>query len=282
MAELTDAVDVLAGRKTLVLTGAGISTDSGIPDYRGPDSPPRKPMTIAEFRSGLPARRRYWARSHVGWTTMGRAAPNAGHRAVADLERTGATIGTVTQNVDGLHTAAGCRVVVDLHGRISDVCCLDCGDVTGRDDLHARLDALNPTFGHDRDTEIAPDGDAVVEDVASFTVADCIRCGGILKPDVVFFGENVAKPLVEHCYHLVDGAEAVLVAGSSLTVLSGFRFIRHASRIGLPVVIVNRGPTRADDLATVRLDAGCSETLSSLTTRICGRVHHPAAATSDR
>lgn len=276
MADLTDAVDVLRGRKALVLTGAGISTDSGIPDYRGPDSPPRKPMTIAEFRSGLPARQRYWARSHVGWSTMGRATPNAGHRAVAGMEKAKVTVGVITQNVDGLHTAAGSRSVVDLHGRISDVRCLDCGEVSPRDELHERLDALNPSFGQHEGAQVAPDGDAVVEDVESFRVADCACCGGVLKPDVVFFGENVAKPLVEHCYRLVESADAVLVAGSSLTVLSGFRFVRHAHRIGLPIVIVNRGETRADDLATVRLNFGCSETLSALSSEIAGSERLPA------
>lgn len=264
MASLVDAVEVLTGRHLLVLTGAGISTDSGIPDYRGPDSPPRTPMTIAEFRSGLPARRRYWARSHVGWRTMGRAQPNAGHRAVARLEQRGCALGLITQNVDGLHAAAGSRSVVDLHGRIADVRCLDCGAVTSRTDLHLRLEQLNPGFGAGLPTEAAPDGDAAVDTVDGFVVADCETCGGVLKPDVVFFGENVAKPLVEHCFGLVERAGAVLVAGSSLTVLSGFRFVRHAHRIGRPVVIVNRGATRADPLAAVRLDGGCSETLSRL------------------
>jgi NAD-dependent SIR2 family protein deacetylase len=272
VADLSAAVEALSGRRTLVLTGAGISTDSGIPDYRGPDSPPRKPMTIAEFRSGARARQRYWARSHVGWSTMGAAEPNAGHHAVAAMERTGLTAGVITQNVDGLHTAAGCRSVVDLHGRISDVRCLECEEVTPREWLHDRLALLNPTFGRHLAAETAPDGDAVVDDVESFRVADCARCGGVLKPDVVFFGENVAKPLVERCYRLVERAQAVLVAGSSLTVLSGFRFVRHAARIGRPIVIVNRGRTRADELATVRLDAGCSETLPALVTRVHGSV----------
>lgn len=247
-----------------MLTGAGISTDSGIPDYRGPDSPPRTPMTYAEFRSGLPARRRYWARSHVGWQALGKARPNAGHRALATLEAAGRTRGLITQNVDGLHTAAGSRRTVDLHGRIADVRCLGCGEVTSRRELHTRLDALNPRFGRPLDAQIAPDGDAAVEAVDAFTVADCLACGGVLKPDVVFFGENVPKPRVRQCFALVESAEALLVAGSSLAVLSGFRFVRHAHGLGLPIVIVNRGATRGDDLATVRLDAGCSQTLTAL------------------
>ncbi|HET7328908.1 MAG TPA: NAD-dependent protein deacetylase [Nocardioidaceae bacterium] len=264
-ADFGRAVSVLRDRRLLLLSGAGISTDSGIPDYRGPDSPPRTPMTIAQFRSGLPARRRYWARSHVGWQRMGQARPNAGHRALARLERAGGSVALITQNVDGLHTAAGSRSVIDLHGRISDVRCLDCGDVTARAELHDRLDRLNPRFGDASPAQTAPDGDADIDGVDGFNVADCARCGGVLKPDVVFFGENVAKPLVEHCFALVERSDAVLVAGSSLTVLSGFRFVRQAHRLGLPIVIVNRGGTRADDLATVHLHAGCSETLTALT-----------------
>ncbi|MPZ96538.1 MAG: NAD-dependent protein deacetylase [Propionibacteriales bacterium] len=264
VANLTDAVRVLRGRRILVLTGAGVSTDSGIPDYRGPDSPPRTPMMYAEFRSGEPARQRYWARSHLGWRTLGRATPNDGHRAIAALETDGHAFAVITQNVDGLHQRAGSRSVVDLHGRISDVRCLDCGDLSSRRDLRARLDALNPGFGTDVEIETAPDGDAVFEAVHGFRIADCRACGGVLKPDVVFFGENVPKPKVERCYTLVEAADAVLVAGSSLTVLSGFRFARHAASRSIPVVIVNRGPTRADDLATVRVDAGCSQTLSRL------------------
>jgi NAD-dependent SIR2 family protein deacetylase len=261
---LAEAAHVLSGGRVLVLTGAGISTDSGIPDYRGPDSPPRSPMTIAEFRSGHAARQRYWARSHVGWARMRAARPNPGHRAVAALEATGRACGVITQNVDGLHTAAGSQAVVDLHGRISDVRCLECGDVTARAVLHDRLARLNPTFGPVGTTEAAPDGDAEVGGVSAFRVAACHACDGVLKPDVVFFGENVPKDRVEHCFALVDSADAVLVAGSSLTVLSGFRFVRHAARSGVPVVIVNRGPTRADDLVSVRIDAGCSETLTAL------------------
>jgi NAD-dependent SIR2 family protein deacetylase len=221
-------------------------------------------MTIAEFRSGQAARQRYWARSHIGWTRVRTARPNAGHRAVAALEASGRACGVITQNVDGLHSAAGSRAVVDLHGRISDVRCLDCGDVTARSLLHDRLSRMNPTFGSVGGANAAPDGDAEVADVSDFRVANCRVCGGVLKPDVVFFGENVPKARVEHCFALVDNADAVLVAGSSLTVLSGYRFARHAARTGVPVVIVNRGPTRADAHASVRIAAGCSETLTAL------------------
>ncbi|GAB3685088.1 NAD-dependent protein deacetylase [Angustibacter aerolatus] len=263
--DLSRAVDLLAGRRVVALTGAGLSTDSGIPDYRGPDSPPRSPMTYQEFVSGHAAQQRYWARSHVGWRTMGTAHPNAGHRAVAALERAGAVQAVITQNVDGLHEAAGSEHVVDLHGRISRVRCLHCDDVSGRALLDERLEALNPGFADDGFVELAPDGDAVVSDVSGFRLADCLVCGGgPLKPDVVFFGENVPRARVERCYELVAGAEALLVAGSSLTVQSGLRFVRRASQEGTPVVIVNRGATRGDPLATLKLDAGCSETLTAL------------------
>jgi NAD-dependent SIR2 family protein deacetylase len=271
-----DAVRLLAGRRVVALTGAGLSTDSGIPDYRGPDSPPRSPMTYSEFVSGLPAQQRYWARSHVGWRTMGRARPNAGHRALATLEAAGAVQALITQNVDGLHAEAGSRRVVDLHGRIADVVCLRCGDRSSRATLDERLNDLNPGFVEEGFVEIAPDGDAVLSDVSGFRLAACLVCGGPLKPDVVFFGENVPKDRVEHCYALVEGAEVLLVAGTSLTVQSGLRFVRRAAKLGIPVVLVNRGATRGDPLVTVRLDAGCSEVLSALADVLAGRAGSPA------
>lgn len=267
------ALDLLAGRRLVALTGAGLSTDSGIPDYRGPGSRPRNPMTYAEFVSGEPAQRRYWARSHVGWSRMRRADPNPGHVALAALEAAGILDGLITQNVDGLHGAAGHRSVIDLHGRIDEVVCLECRRITPRDDLQARLTALNPGFteAHSAQVETAPDGDAAVEITDGFRIAPCARCGGVLKPHVVFFGENVPKDRVARCYELVgalgpdDGA--LLVAGSSLTVMSGLRFVRAARKAGVPVVILNRGATRGDELADLRVDAGCSETLAALATQ---------------
>jgi NAD-dependent SIR2 family protein deacetylase len=228
-------------------------------------------MTYTEFVSGAAAQRRYWARSHVGWARMARAEPNAGHRALAALEDAGPVRGVITQNVDGLHRAAGSRTVIDLHGRIADVVCLGCRRVSRRDALAQRLDALNPGFvesvGHA--VETAPDGDAVLESIGGFRLAACTGCGGALKPDVVFFGENVPRERVAQAYALVDAVAAdggaLLVAGSSLTVMSGLRFVRHAHQLGAPVVIVNRGVTRGDDLADVRVDQGCSETLRALT-----------------
>jgi NAD-dependent SIR2 family protein deacetylase len=264
LGDAADLAGLLAGHRILALTGAGLSTDSGIPDYRGPSSPQRTPMTYAEFCSGPVAQQRYWARSHVGWRHLHRADPNAGHRALASLERSGRLTALITQNVDGLHQGAGSRQVVDLHGRISAVICLDCRQRSDRTRLHERLEAANPGFGQGISPDIAPDGDAVVGDIEAFMVVPCEACGGVLKPDVVFFGENVPKDRVELCYSLVDEAEALLVAGSSLTVMSGLRFVRAAQRRGIPIGIINRGRTRGDELATLRVDAGCSEVLTEL------------------
>ena len=267
----SDAAAVLAGRRVVVLTGAGLSTDSGIPDYRGPDSPPRSPMTYDEFVSGSRARQRYWARSHIGWQRLGRARPNDGHRALATLEAAGVVHTLITQNVDGLHRAAGSRAVIDLHGRIDRVICLDCGTPTTRLDLHRRLDAANPDFAEHADAHTAPDGDVELEDTTGFALVDCRVCGGVLKPDVVFFGENVPRARVERAYAAMSDGDALLVAGSSLTVMSGLRFVRHAARLGWPIVIVNRGITRGDPVATARVDAGCSETLTALAGRLSTR-----------
>ena len=262
------AIDLLTGGSIVALTGAGLSTDSGIPDYRGPNSPARLPMTYQEFVSGPVARQRYWARSHIGWGRMKRALPNAGHRALAALESSGAVRLLVTQNVDGLHEAAGSRAVCALHGRIADVICLSCRSRTSRAALHGRMGRLNPGFAETHAASVVrPDGDVELSDTSGFVVPECTSCGGVLKPDVVFFGENVPKDRVQRCFDAVDAASALLVAGSSLTVLSGFRFVRHAHKRGIPVVIVNRGPTRGDDLATIKLDLGTSDFLPDLSAR---------------
>ena len=258
-----DVLDLLGGR-TVVLTGAGLSTDSGIPDYRGPGSVPRAPMTYQEFVAAPAHAQRYWARAHVGWSRMGTAEPNAGHRALARLEATGRVPFLITQNVDGLHERAGHRALVALHGRISEVVCLDCRDVTSRTEVQARLDAANPGWvAAHADVADRPDGDVALEETRDFVVPPCLRCGGRLKPDVVFFGETVPKDRVARCYAAVDQADSLLVAGSSLTVMSGLRFVRHAARAGTPVVIVNRGATRGDDLAQVRVDAGVGPWLTA-------------------
>ncbi|TQK28086.1 NAD-dependent protein deacetylase [Arthrobacter sp. SLBN-53] len=266
--EAPELVAALAGRRIAVLTGAGMSTDSGIPDYRGPDSPPSNPMTIAQFRSDAVFRQRYWARNHIGWRHMDRTQPNAGHRALAALEAAGVLTGLITQNVDLLHTKAGSRTVVDLHGTYQQVICLQCGSTMSRAALADELEALNPGFA-DRAEQVgsiavAPDADAVVTDTSSFRYLDCPRCGGMLKPDIVYFGESVPKERVAHAFSLVDAADALLVAGSSLTVFSGYRFVRHAASAQMPIAIINRGPTRGDELATVKVDGGCSELLALL------------------
>lgn len=278
---IDDVVASLVGHRLAVLTGAGLSTDSGIPDYRGPDSPPRTPMTYQQFVADDAFRRHYWARNHVGWRHVHRTQPNAGHLALAGLEDRGVVVGVITQNVDLLHEAAGSRNVIDLHGRYDRVACLRCGTVVSRAELAVRLEALNPGFvesiGAVGDIEIAPDADAVISATAHFQVASCWApdpdggpgpCGGILKPEIVYFGENVPKERVARAFALVDSADALLVAGSSLTVMSGLRFVRHAAKAGVPVVIVNRGATRGDDLATLTLDAGTSETLTALADRL--------------
>nr|WP_129339323.1 Sir2 family NAD-dependent protein deacetylase [Cellulomonas endophytica] len=272
-----DLVDVLRGLRLAVLTGAGVSTDSGIPDYRGPGSPPRNPMTFQQFVGDPAFRRHYWARNHVGWRHVHRTRPNAGHRALARLEERGVVTGLVTQNVDTLHEAAGSRRVVDLHGRYDRVLCLRCGARYTRDVVAERLEALNPGFadtvGAVDDPEIAPDADAVVERTEGFRVQDCWApdpdggpgpCCGLLKPDIVYFGETVPRDRVDEAYALVDAADGLLVAGSSLAVQSGLRFVRHAVAQGRPVAVVNRGATRGDRLATVTLHSGTSETLTAL------------------
>lgn len=267
-AQSPELVALLAGRRVAVLTGAGISTDSGIPDYRGPDSPPSDPMTIRQFTSDPVFRQRYWARNHVGWRHMDDTAPNAGHRALAALERASVVTGVITQNVDLLHTKAGSRTVVNLHGTYARVVCLGCGHALSRAALADQLEALNPGFIERAEAvgglAVAPDADAVVSDTASFRYLDCPRCGGMLKPDIVYFGESVPKDVVAEAFTLLDRSEALLVAGSSLTVFSGYRFVRHAAARGMPVAIINRGPTRGDDLATVKVDGGCSELLALL------------------
>ncbi|MEX7469233.1 NAD-dependent protein deacetylase [Mycobacterium adipatum] len=263
-----ELVAVLAGRRVAVLTGAGMSTDSGIPDYRGPDSPPSNPMTIGQFRSDPVFRQRYWARNHLGWRHMDDTEPNAGHRALARLESAGVVSGLITQNVDLLHTKAGSRTVVNLHGTYAQVVCLNCGRTMSRQTLADELEALNPGFADRAERlggiAVAPDADAVVADTSSFRYLDCPHCAGMLKPDIVYFGESVPKERVAQAFSLVDGADALLVAGSSLTVFSGYRFVRHAAAAGKPIAIVNRGPTRGDGLATVKVEAGCSELLTLL------------------
>ncbi|MEU5692986.1 NAD-dependent protein deacetylase [Actinosynnema sp. NPDC020468] len=269
---LTPVVDVVAGRGVLVLSGAGLSTESGIPDYRGAEGSLRKhtPMTYEEFTGSEHGRRRYWARSHLGWRTIARAHPNDGHRAVAALQHDGYLSGVVTQNVDGLHQAGGARDVVELHGSLDRVVCLTCRATSPREELDRRFREANPAFAGTA-SRINPDGDVDLPDadVAGFRLVGCADCAtGVLKPDVVFFGENVPKARVEHCYDLVDRSTALLVLGSSLTVMSGLRFVRRAALAGKPVVIVNRGVTRGDEHATALVDLPLGEALTALRARL--------------
>jgi NAD-dependent SIR2 family protein deacetylase len=251
-----------------VLSGAGLSTDSGIPDYRGPSGSLRRhaPMQYATFVHDAAARHRYWARSYLGWRSIATARPNAGHRAVAALQMCGRVRGIITQNVDGLHQAGGAVDVIELHGGLDRVVCLDCGTRESRFAIDARLRAANPHFEAHVAT-VNPDGDAELADgdLATFRMVACIACDGdMVKPDVVFFGENVPKQRVVSCFDLVEAANALLVLGSSLTVMSGFRFVRRAAALGIPVAIVNQGTTRGDDLALVRVDAPLGDVLPSV------------------
>ncbi|WP_425552218.1 NAD-dependent protein deacetylase [Dactylosporangium maewongense] len=258
---------LVEGGGVVVLSGAGLSTESGIPDYRGPSGLQRNasPMTFQTFTGDPVARRRYWARSYLGWRTIAEASPNDGHRAVARLQRGGLVTGIVTQNVDGLHQAGGADPVIELHGGLDRVVCLDCGDVTARTTLDGRLRGANPAYAQ-AGGDINPDGDVDLTDeqAADFVTVGCEDCGGMLKPDVVFFGEQVPMPRVEAAFALVERAAALLVLGSSLTVLSGRRFVIRAAKLGVPIAIVNQGPTKSDDLAAVLVDAPLGKTLTHL------------------
>ncbi|WP_127793442.1 NAD-dependent protein deacetylase [Agromyces sp. LHK192] len=263
-AGLDAALDVLRGGKIAVLTGAGVSTDSGIPDYRGEGAPQRNPMTFQTFLGSERARKRYWAGSHLGWRAFGSAVPNDGHLALAALEEAGTLTGVVTQNVDGLHRRAGSARVVELHGTMDRVVCLTCGQYFARQAIADRLETLNPDIDLDRAIRAAPDGDVEVDDVDAMRIPECTVCGGILKPDVVFFGEFVPGETFQQAASIVRSADALLVAGSSLVVNSGVRLLEIARRRRLPIVVVNRGLTKGDSRAAVKIDAGTSETLTAL------------------
>ncbi|MET9128887.1 NAD-dependent protein deacetylase [Streptomyces antibioticus] len=269
--DLDQVTEAVAGGGLLVLSGAGISTESGIPDYRGEGGSLSRhtPMTYQDFTASARARRRYWARSHLGWRTFGRALPNAGHRAVAAFGRHGLLSGVITQNVDGLHQTAGSEDVVELHGSLARVVCLTCGTFTPRRELARRLEEANAGFDPVA-AEINPDGDADLTDeqIGDFHVVPCAMCGGILKPDVVFFGETVPPQRVEHCRGLVREAASVLVLGSSLTVMSGLRFVRQAAEAGTPVLIVNRDPTRGDRHAVTRVALPLGAALTTVAERL--------------
>jgi len=262
------ALELLEGREIAVLTGAGVSTDSGIPDYRGEGAPVRSPMTFQQFIADAQYRKRYWAGSHLGWSHFDAARPNAGHLALAQLEQSGIINGVVTQNVDGLHLRAGSQRVVDLHGTMDKVRCLRCGQAFARADIAARIDAANPWLETTDPAAINPDGDANVASFDEFITPDCTVCGGVLKPDIVFFGEFVPTEKFSEAAALVKKSGAMIVAGSSLVVNSGIRLIDQATRRRIPLIVINRGETKGDTRAAVKIDAGTSEVLVALMERL--------------
>ena len=260
-------VELLRGGNITILSGAGLSTESGIPDYRGSDGRRRvTPMTYGEFVASPASRQRYWARSFVGWRRFAGAGPNDGHRAVADLQRLGLVRAIITQNVDGLHQMAGAHDVLELHGNLDLARCLNCGETTERGELDGRLREANPSF-EGVAAEVRPDGDVVLSDetVADFHSPRCLVCASdLVKPDVVFFGESVPKALVDQAFSHVEASSGLVVLGSSLQVMSGYRFVRRASANGIPVAIVTRGPSRGDEQATIRLDVALGVTLTRI------------------
>ena len=261
---LERARELIAGRTALALTGAGISTSSGIPDYRGEGRVQRHPLTFDEFMASPDHRARYWARSFVGFNRIAAAEPNPGHFALAAAEAKSRLSHVITQNVDGLHQKAGARNVLELHGRLDRITCTGCSAVISRAEMDQRISELNPSLSPNQIAEFAPDGDADVDVAADFKVPDCLNCSSHFKPDVVFFGEQVPVDRVGLANQLVDSAEAVLVAGSSLTVNSGLRLVKRAKNLALPILIVNLGPTKADEISDVKINASTTDVLGAL------------------
>ncbi|MDR6868233.1 NAD-dependent SIR2 family protein deacetylase [Microbacterium resistens] len=263
--DIARAAEALAGRRIAFLTGAGISTESGIPAYRGEGSTPRRaPMTLQDFLGSDAARRRYWVGGHLGWRSFGSAAPNAGHRAVAEMERSGLSGGVITQNVDGLHLRAGSARAVELHGTMRAVVCLRCGQSFDRGAVADQIDERNPWLATPEDIVLGPDGDVAPETTDGFVLPTCTVCDGMLKPDVVFFGEYVPTERFRVAESLVASCDALVVAGSSLVVNSGIRVIERARRRALPLVIVNLEPTRADAWADATVSARTGDALPAL------------------
>ncbi|WP_223586432.1 Sir2 family NAD-dependent protein deacetylase [Microbacterium sp. OVT16B] len=264
-ARITQAADLLRGRKVALLTGAGISTDSGIPAYRGEGARTRAdPMTIQRYLGDEAARRRYWVGGHLGWRAFAQAQPNAGHIALAELESGGVVSGIITQNVDGLHLRAGSSHVIEVHGTMRRVTCLHCGQVFDRRDIAVQIEESNPWIAVPENVLLAPDGDVLPETTEGFVVPVCTVCGGMLKPDVVFFGEFVPQDRFKAAESLLRASSAMIVAGSSLVVNSGVRLVERARRRGIPLVIVNHEPTRADSWADITLAAGTSVVLPAI------------------
>lgn len=263
-----EAVALLRDKRSVFVTGAGVSTDSGIPDYRGEGAPKRTPMNVAQFLTDPAFRRRYWAGSHRGWKRFASSRPNDGHRAIARLEAAGLSSGVVTQNVDGLHIRAGSRRVVDLHGSMEQVRCLTCGQMFSRESVAERMVAQNPAFDVSDDEDLGPDGDVLVAGIDTFDVPTCTVCGGILKPDIVFFGEYIPREKFEEATQLISEADVLVIAGSSLVVNSGIRLLEQARRARKPVIIINRGATKGDSRATLKIDSGASQTLTAIADRL--------------
>ena len=267
MSELHELIETLRDLRVAVLTGAGCSTESGIPDYRGPKTrqKTRNPIQYREFMGQPETRRRYWARSAIGWPRFCQARPNPGHEAIAEMERAGVVRGVITQNVDRLHHEAGSDRVIELHGALAEVRCMECERIECRHAVQSRIEALNPGWT-EQHVEAAPDGDAELPDGApdGFEVPVCEGCSGMLKPNVVFFGESVPDPIVDTAWRLMDEADALLVVGSSLAVYSGYRFVREAVKQRMPIAILNLGSTRADDDAWVHVEAKAGEALPEL------------------
>ena len=280
--DVSPLVDLMADRRVVVLAGAGCSTESGIPDYRGPQGRlrTRKPVQYGDFVRSHDTRTRYWARSAIGWTKMAQARANAAHRGLARLEEGDVVVGLITQNVDGLHQAGGSRRVLELHGSLAHVVCLSCGRRVPRDVVQDWIEERNAEWitrasaaGADGEVpESAPDGDAEVRDElhGEFLVPDCDRCYGLLKPDVVFFGENVPRQRVDEAWRLVDRAEVLLVVGSSLTVYSGRRFIYGAQERRMPIGVANMGPTRADEVASAKVEGRLGDVIPRLADALLG------------
>lgn len=261
---IAQAKELLAERRLAVLTGAGVSTDSGIPDYRGAGRVQRHPLTFDQFMGSAEHQARYWARSFVGWNRVANAQPNGTHAQLARAEAIGRVFQVITQNVDGLHQKAGSKAVLELHGRLDRVLCSSCGDILSRNELDARIKLLNPTLDQNPEVEYTPDGDAEVQVPSNFRVPMCGLCGAHYKPDVVFFGEQVPKDRVQNAEAAINTAEAVLVVGTSLAVNSGLRLVKLAKSNNLPVVIVNLGETKGDSLADVRLNGSAAIILEAL------------------
>lgn len=258
------ARELILSRRLTVLTGAGISTDSGIPDYRGGGKSPRNPITYEQFVGSAETRSRYWARSFHGWQKIAAAAPNEGHELLARAEQSGKVGFVVTQNVDGLHSRAGSQGLSELHGSLTEVVCLNCGQLSPRDELTARLLELNPGITLAESFEIAPDGDAQIEDISNFQVPECLKCHGVLKPRVVFFGETIPISVTQQARAEVLASEALLVVGSSLAVNSALRLVQLAVAHKIPVAIVNLGATKADSVCDVKIEASASFCLREL------------------